>query len=114
MMYAVRDDLTGWREVLSEVDLRDSEHLEINRPTFLDAPALMQLSRAEVKLRLAELGILVAIEQAIAEFPIDNRLRIRWENAQYFERLDTDLIMFCTDYLGWSESEIDDFFTGNG
>lgn len=69
-----------------------------------------QLSRAEVKLKLAEIGILAAVENAISQLPIDNRLRIRYENALYFERTDLDLVTFCHDSLGWNDENIDDFF----
>lgn len=80
--------------------------------TYPEKEVVNSLSRAEVKLRLAERGLYEVVKNAINQLPETNRLRIRYEDALYFERTDTDLIVFCRDFLGWTENQIDDFFTG--
>lgn len=105
-------------QIIAAGDLVGNVALGLNAPDeayaelgFYPVPVIKnQLSRAEVKLKLAEIGILAAVENAISQLPIDNRLRIRYENALYFERTDLDLVTFCHDSLGWNDENIDDFF----
>ncbi len=72
----------------------------------------MILTRVQAKEKLAEVpGRLEFIESEISKLPITHKMRIRWYEAQSFERLDPYLIEFCNSVLGMDDAGIDLLFT---
>jgi hypothetical protein len=70
----------------------------------------MILSAAQVRLNLAKAGMLIKIIDLINAMPDDEPLKILWEYATVFNRLDKTLILFCKEKLGMDDDEIDGFF----
>ena len=70
----------------------------------------MVLTRAQAKIKLAQVGLLETIENSLSALPLTDFMRIKWYDAQTFERLDPDLIAFCVQVLGLDDAGIDSLF----
>lgn len=70
----------------------------------------MAISPADARLRLASMGKLLGIIEYINTLKDDNPLKIKWEYATTFQRLDPILIEFCTNVLAMTDLEIDALF----
>lgn len=72
--------------------------------------ALMVLSSADARLKLASMGLLIPINTAIHALPDDHRLKIKWEYSAQMHRLDPDLVDFCSQKMGFNDAAIDALF----
>ena len=70
----------------------------------------MILSAVQVRLNLAKAGLLLGIIERINTMPDDTELKIMWEYATVFKRLDPTLVTFCTDELKLDDLQIDELF----
>ena len=75
-----------------------------------DIRSTMSLSAADARLRLAELGLLDRINDAIDAMPKSTPLRIKWEYSPVLHRADPVLDDFCHGTLGMTDEQIDELF----
>jgi hypothetical protein len=96
-------------EVVTDVVSRFSE-TETEIVIFNATSKVMSLTRADAKLKLVDFGLLDFVESEISQLPTTNPMRIYYENAQSFDRLNPYLIEFCKEKLQMTESQIDELF----
>ena len=78
-------------------------------PTIDELRASMQLSKADAKLKLLAIGLYTEFDAEIQA--MDNcKLKILWNNAEIFHRLDTNVDTFLTQ-KGFTPEQIDELFT---
>lgn len=78
-------------------------------PTIEELRETMVLTKLDAKLRLLERGLYTQINDAI--FAMDDCfLKVKWLNADFFKRLDVDLVAYFYS-LGMTDEQIDDLFT---
>ena len=78
-------------------------------PTIDELRASMQLSKADAKLKLLAIGLYTEFDAEIQA--MDNcKLKILWNNAEIFHRLDANVDTFLTQ-KGFTPEQIDELFT---
>jgi hypothetical protein len=75
----------------------------------IDPRETMVLTKLEAKLRLLELGLYTKINDAVLAMD-DCFLKVKWLNADFFKRLDVDLVAYLHS-LGMTDEQIDELFT---
>ena len=92
------------------VKVGDNFELLPSAPSIDEQRANMNLSAVQVRLNLAKAGLLLGIIERINNMPDDTELKIMWEYATVFKRLDPTLVEFCKQSMGMSDETIDNLF----
>jgi hypothetical protein len=70
----------------------------------------MVLRRDALKLKLIDKGLFNGVNYKIMELPDDRKIKILWQDAPDFHRLDPILIEFLSSQMDFSDEQIDDLF----